>query len=375
VKGVVNMAKTAVKSTFKALGAGLKATGKGFIKQASKVKFFVKNIGKNIGRGAKNLDDFGKRLASKLKFKGFKIKMSGFRFSLYGNINPWVLLANGDIRKVKKSQLEPGAKIKTRLRIDGTDAVYLGKHEPKINSSRAKELINSNFTIDHIAELSTLNKGFEIAELLAKNTKHSNDQIVEIVQLANRFNLDEQIERLLKSGQLENPEKLRKMLQELDEVEPKLGNYHELNIADDITSGGKKAEFDTQGDVVNLGDKIVYQAKRVESPDADAVFHNIQSADNQLAHFNSKGTQVKAPGLEEPLPGFKRYANIEVHNSMNSLYKLNRKTLLRHLNQAVDDLHIRFNPSHLGDGLATHRVIIKNGKGIFEFIIKNGRFI
>jgi len=105
VKGVFNLAKTGVKSTLKAGKNALVATGKGFIKQAGKAKFFVQGIGKGIAKGAKNLDELGENLAKRFKFKGFKIVVKGFKFYLYGSVNPWVLLASGDVEKIEKSDI------------------------------------------------------------------------------------------------------------------------------------------------------------------------------------------------------------------------------------------------------------------------------
>lgn len=105
VKGVVNLAKAGAKSTLKAGKNAFVATGKGFVKQAGKAKFFVQGIGKGIAKGAKNLDELGENLAKRFKFKGFKIVVKGFKFYLYGSINPWVLLASGDIEKIEKTDI------------------------------------------------------------------------------------------------------------------------------------------------------------------------------------------------------------------------------------------------------------------------------
>ncbi len=88
VKGVVNLAKAGVKSTLKAGKNAFVATGKGFVKQAGKAKFFVQGIGKGIAKGAKNLDELGENLAKRFKFKGFKIVVKGFKFYLYRSVNP-----------------------------------------------------------------------------------------------------------------------------------------------------------------------------------------------------------------------------------------------------------------------------------------------
>jgi hypothetical protein len=103
VKGVFNLAKTGVKSTLKAGKNALVATGKGFVKQAGKTKFFVQGIGKGIAKGAKNLDELGENLAKRFKFKGFSLELKGRWFTLYGIINPKVPLAKGQVNLSKDS--------------------------------------------------------------------------------------------------------------------------------------------------------------------------------------------------------------------------------------------------------------------------------
>ncbi|WP_298420552.1 hypothetical protein [uncultured Kordia sp.] len=104
VKGSVKMAITGTKNTFKALGSGLKASGKGLMKTGSKVVTGIKGIGKGVGKGAKTLDDFAKRMMKKAKFKGFKFKRKGKWFQIYGSVNPWVLLASGKLEEIDTKQ-------------------------------------------------------------------------------------------------------------------------------------------------------------------------------------------------------------------------------------------------------------------------------
>lgn len=108
VKGVANLAKAGVKSTLKAGKNAFVATGKGLVKQAGKAKFFVQGIGKGIAKGAKNLDELGENLAKRFKFKGFKIVVKGFKFYLYGSVNPWVLLASGEVKKYSPDEIISG---------------------------------------------------------------------------------------------------------------------------------------------------------------------------------------------------------------------------------------------------------------------------
>ncbi len=101
VKGAVKLGVHGVKRTKDAIRIGLRNTQRGVVKQAGRVKFFVKGVGSKTAKGAKNFKEFGRRLAKKLTFKGFKIERQGKWFNVYGEINPWVLLASGKIVEVK----------------------------------------------------------------------------------------------------------------------------------------------------------------------------------------------------------------------------------------------------------------------------------
>jgi hypothetical protein len=60
-------------------------------------KLVTKGIGGKIGKGIRSLDDFARRLWSKVRFRKFKIRRRGKRLELFGYLNPWVLLANGTV--------------------------------------------------------------------------------------------------------------------------------------------------------------------------------------------------------------------------------------------------------------------------------------
>ncbi|WP_326984376.1 AHH domain-containing protein [Chryseobacterium sp. MYb264] len=145
VKGVVNLAKTGAKSTLKAGKNALVATGKGFVKQAGKAKFFVQGIGKGIAKGAKNLDELGENLAKRFKFKGFKIVVKGFKFYLYGSVNPWVLLASGEVKHID-DELSQGKKVGDKLEVDGIQARLIGQEDIEIVSPLGKDIGGSGFS-------------------------------------------------------------------------------------------------------------------------------------------------------------------------------------------------------------------------------------
>jgi hypothetical protein len=63
-------------------------------------KMVLTGVKSGAGRGAKSFASLGKRLAAKLKLKRIKIERRKFRFYIFGEFNPWVLLASGEIREV-----------------------------------------------------------------------------------------------------------------------------------------------------------------------------------------------------------------------------------------------------------------------------------
>lgn len=61
-------------------------------------KVLLRGVGQAISRGVKALREFGARLLSRSRFKGFRIRIQGKQWILEGRINPWVLLADGTVQ-------------------------------------------------------------------------------------------------------------------------------------------------------------------------------------------------------------------------------------------------------------------------------------
>ncbi len=178
VKGVVNLAKAGAKSTLKAGKNALVATGKGFVKQAGKAKFFVQGIGKGIAKGAKNLDELGENLAKRFKFKGFKIVVKGFKFYLYGSVNPWVLLASGDVENIKESDIISKGRIGEEIKYlkNGQEATAkLVTLSDKINYKRVFEMFTGETSkgkvIHHMIEQQMTGFVQGITEAFINNAK------------------------------------------------------------------------------------------------------------------------------------------------------------------------------------------------------------
>jgi Domain of unknown function (DUF4157) len=108
-KGVKTVAKGAGKVATKAFRGIIK--GVKYVIEKGKVLF--KGIaGTGVGKQFNKLQDFGKALLERMRFRAFRIRVANRRFRLEGLINPWVLLASGEVKEVsftskKKTATEP----------------------------------------------------------------------------------------------------------------------------------------------------------------------------------------------------------------------------------------------------------------------------
>jgi hypothetical protein len=83
----------------------------------SKAKVLFEGIAHSgIGKAFSRLTEMGEELLKRLRFRKFRIRLSGARFVLEGFINPWVIIAEGEITVVKKGTAE--AKFVTNEEMD-----------------------------------------------------------------------------------------------------------------------------------------------------------------------------------------------------------------------------------------------------------------
>lgn len=68
-------------------------------------KIILEGLPPGVGRGVQSLQELAERLWARLRFRRFKIQMAMRRIQLFGYINPWILLANGDLEWVENSQV------------------------------------------------------------------------------------------------------------------------------------------------------------------------------------------------------------------------------------------------------------------------------
>lgn len=96
VRGVERGAEALARSSVRVVSA----IGRGaqYVIRAGKV--VLRGVGQAVARGIKSLREFGSRLLSRSRFKGFRIRVEGRSWLLEGQINPWVVLASGRIVEV-----------------------------------------------------------------------------------------------------------------------------------------------------------------------------------------------------------------------------------------------------------------------------------
>lgn len=145
LKGAKALAKggvTLAKGTVKLLTRGAK-----FIIEKGKILF--KGIfGSGLGKRLRSLRELGKNLLERLRFKKFRIRFESRRFVLEGFINPWVLLATGEIREVSfegegigKGIGKGGKKIGEKVVVDDIEGIVVGV---KKDRKFVQELLEKN---------------------------------------------------------------------------------------------------------------------------------------------------------------------------------------------------------------------------------------
>jgi len=112
-KAVVKGTKAAVQGATTLAKGSTKLLARGAKWVLQKGKLLLKGISSGFAKGYKKLKDLGKGLLERMRFKQFRIRMTGRRFVLEGLINPWIIVAEGRIEIVDRKT--PGAmKIKPK---------------------------------------------------------------------------------------------------------------------------------------------------------------------------------------------------------------------------------------------------------------------
>ncbi|MHA6529824.1 HNH endonuclease signature motif containing protein [Paenibacillus sp. BAC0078] len=119
VKKVAGVGAKGIKSLLKT-GAKLASKSGNMIIQSGKI--VIKSLQKGLMKGTKKLKGLLDRILTKFKFKKFKLERKGKHIRLYGEVNPWVLLADGTIEEVDEQKLK-------QLELDGKKPITLSNAE------------------------------------------------------------------------------------------------------------------------------------------------------------------------------------------------------------------------------------------------------
>ncbi|ETT57769.1 hypothetical protein C173_31886 [Paenibacillus sp. FSL R7-277] len=182
VKKGVGAAASGVKNVVGAGAKGIKSLLKSGAKLASRSgsmiirngKIVIKSLQKGLMKGAKNLRGLLDRILQKFKFKKFKLVRKGKHIRLYGEVNPWVLLADGTILEVDEKQLK-------ELKRSRKKPITLTKYEStKLKKFDAKDL-------EEIAQFADGNKA-RLKRAVRKKSKLAN-KLDTVGEISDKFDL------------------------------------------------------------------------------------------------------------------------------------------------------------------------------------------
>ncbi|WP_229522525.1 DNA/RNA non-specific endonuclease [Paenibacillus monticola] len=109
-------------------------------------------------KGASKLKGLVDRILQKFKFKKFKLERKGKHIRLYGEVNPWVLLIDGELRDIKEQNLEKELK---QLELDGKKPIKLSDAEysklSKLEDTELKAIAESADGAKSKIQLESLN--------------------------------------------------------------------------------------------------------------------------------------------------------------------------------------------------------------------------
>lgn len=98
--GVVRTTAGGVRRAGAATVAGVRRVAGAVLRRG---RIILDGLPAGFSRGVRSLDDLARRLWARLRFRRFKLTRRGWWIQLWGEINPWILLAQGNLRYVDES--------------------------------------------------------------------------------------------------------------------------------------------------------------------------------------------------------------------------------------------------------------------------------
>ena len=219
-KGAGKIAKGAGDAAKKAGGAVVR--GSKYVIKKGKVLF--KGIGgTRIGKQFKKLDDLGRALLDRMRFKAFRIIIKNRRFRLEGLINPWVLLASGEIKhfddpKPESSGTKKGkGKAKQKPQTEEEFTTNTGEKGTVVDENTAVKHFTENTGTkmsgrDDISPVRRIDKEGKVESFEAYNArleKLQNDINISIENIPKIQQLEKNLQTLRKSNA--DPKKIEKL--------------------------------------------------------------------------------------------------------------------------------------------------------------------
>ena len=114
-------------------------------------RLLIQGAERGLTRGVRSLDDMGRRLISRFRFRRFRIRRRGFWFILEGYINPWVIIMQGPMAGNLEhvSGVARGSRVGSEVATDSGRAILVGLDRGGdllrgIKSSRFVSALDSN---------------------------------------------------------------------------------------------------------------------------------------------------------------------------------------------------------------------------------------
>ncbi len=158
----------------KTAGRNIAGFGRAIVRNG---KLLLEGVGEGFAKGIRKVEELFERLWNKLRFKAFRIRLTGAWFRLEGEINPWVLLAEGKIKWVEEADVVAGKNAKLGGKITAKTAeeeviegLFVGSSKVKPNYREIadlfyKEELSSANVIHHAIEQQVLKRFPELFTL------------------------------------------------------------------------------------------------------------------------------------------------------------------------------------------------------------------
>ncbi|MDZ8026154.1 MAG: DUF4157 domain-containing protein [Nostoc sp. DedQUE11] len=202
----------------KVTGKGVKAVAKGTANVARKAsravirsarytiqkgKVLFKGIAQTgIGKQFKKLEDLGRGLLDRMRFKAFRIRLANRWFRLEGLINPWVLIAQGRIQEVQEGT--PGAVKVSDDNLKNLEDLPLEKQkelleklqQPNVGTKRKLEDTDGDITATDVDQVKRI-KAENFDDLIKSQDKEA---------------IEQHLEAIIKSGDSMNPAQRQQLI-------------------------------------------------------------------------------------------------------------------------------------------------------------------